>query len=396
MSCVSRASRCSSWSSRSTSRRASPIALCSSRRVASGSRVRSRSSSRVRTSRAPCSCAGPKGKRAHAYRATASSSKRAGVAKHFGGVLAVTDVDLEVRRGEILGIIGPNGAGKSTFVNICSGFLTPDAGVLRFEGRDITHLGAAALAEDGIGRTFQDAKLWPSLTVREALAVALDRHVDVRDPLACAFRGLSVVESEKEIAVRVELLLEETGLVGYRDTFVSELSTGTRRILEDRVRPRARAGSSLLRTNQPAASPNVRAKRSESYSSISATSKASRSSSLNTTSLWSRPSPTGWCVSTSGPFSLKARRNRCSATSRCCRATSAARSPSRSAARVYARVPETGEPLPLRMARRRSFRSRRPSRCSASTWGRGSLPSPMSNGTSGSRTGRLACCFRAP
>ena len=154
------------------------------------------------------------------------------VGKHFGGVFAVDDVTLEVKAGEILGIIGPNGAGKSTFVGICSGFLPPDNGHLYFQGDDITGLAPAELAERGVGRTFQDARLWSSLTVREAIAVALDRHVDVREPLACAFRGASVAESERAVWLRVDEVLELAGLVPYRDSFLSELSTGTRRILE--------------------------------------------------------------------------------------------------------------------------------------------------------------------
>jgi branched-chain amino acid transport system permease protein len=155
-----------------------------------------------------------------------------GVGKHFGGVFAVEDVSMEVKRGEILGIIGPNGAGKSTFVSICSGFLPPDIGRLEFEGEDVTGVRPAELAERGLGRTFQDARLWSSLTVREAIAVALDRHVEVREPLACAFRGMSVVESERAVWQRVDEVLELTGVAPYRDAFLSELSTGTRRILE--------------------------------------------------------------------------------------------------------------------------------------------------------------------
>jgi branched-chain amino acid transport system permease protein len=154
------------------------------------------------------------------------------VGKHFGGVYAVDDVDVDVHRGEILGIIGPNGAGKTTFVNICSGFIPPDAGRLLLEHEEITGMRPSELAERGVGRTFQDARLWPSLTVREALAVALDRHLEVREPLACAFRGYSVVASERNAAKRGEELLETAGLGTYSDTFLSELSTGTRRILE--------------------------------------------------------------------------------------------------------------------------------------------------------------------
>jgi branched-chain amino acid transport system ATP-binding protein len=154
------------------------------------------------------------------------------VAKHFGGVFAVDDVTLDVRAGEILGIIGPNGAGKSTFIGVCSGFLPPDSGRLMFHREDVTGLRPSELSERGVGRTFQDARLWSSLTTREALAVALDRHIEVREPLACAFRGSSVIDSERAVWQRVDEVLASTGLEPYRDSFLSELSTGTRRILE--------------------------------------------------------------------------------------------------------------------------------------------------------------------
>jgi branched-chain amino acid transport system ATP-binding protein len=154
------------------------------------------------------------------------------VARRFAGVVAVDDVDLSVQPGQILGIIGSNGAGKTTLFDICSGFLTTDAGHILLDGRDVTELGAAARAERGLGRSFQDARLFPSMTVTETLATALERHVEVREPTACAFRVGAVVESERHVAERVEELLDMMGLERYRDAFVSELSTGTRRIVE--------------------------------------------------------------------------------------------------------------------------------------------------------------------
>jgi branched-chain amino acid transport system ATP-binding protein len=150
----------------------------------------------------------------------------------FGGVTAVDGVTATIEDGQFVGLIGPNGAGKTTFVDICSGFMSPDSGRLTFDSKDITELPPADRAERGVGRTFQDARLWPSVTVREAVAIALDRHVDVRDPLACAFRGSSVAESERLASRRAEEILQATGLDPYRDTFVGELSTGSRRILE--------------------------------------------------------------------------------------------------------------------------------------------------------------------
>ena len=154
------------------------------------------------------------------------------VSKRFGGVTAVDQVDFTVKPGQILGIIGSNGAGKTTLFDVCSGFLAPDAGRLALTGRDVTELGASDRAELGLGRSFQDARLFPSMTVSETLATALERHVGVRDPLACALRVGAVVDSEAAVTRRVEELIELTGLQRYRDAFVSELSTGTRRIVE--------------------------------------------------------------------------------------------------------------------------------------------------------------------
>src|SRR5205807_8155475 len=144
----------------------------------------------------------------------------------------VDDVDLSVGEGQILGIIGSNGAGKTTLFDLCSGFLAVDQGHVVLQGRDVTELDAAGRAELGLGRSFQDARLFPSLTVTETLAVALERHVEVREPVACALRVGAVVDSEAAVAERVDELIESMGLGRYRDAFVSELSTGTRRVVE--------------------------------------------------------------------------------------------------------------------------------------------------------------------
>src|SRR5205823_8502964 len=123
-----------------------------------------------------------------------------GVGRRFAGVVAVDDVDLSVHDGQILGIIGSNGAGKTTLFDLCSGFLPVDGGHVVLEGHDVTDVGAAGRAELGLGRSFQDARLFPSLTVAETLATALERHVEVREPLACAFRVGAVMESERDVA----------------------------------------------------------------------------------------------------------------------------------------------------------------------------------------------------
>jgi branched-chain amino acid transport system ATP-binding protein len=152
--------------------------------------------------------------------------------KRYGGVVAVAGVDLEVPSGHILGVIGSNGAGKTTLFDIASGFVAPDSGRLFLHGRDVTELGAPGRAELGLGRSFQDARLFPSMTVSETLATALERHLEVRDPFACMLHLGAVVETEKDVARRVEELIELMNLQRYRDAFVSELSTGTRRVVE--------------------------------------------------------------------------------------------------------------------------------------------------------------------
>lgn len=155
-----------------------------------------------------------------------------GVRRRFGGVAAVAGVDLTVSDGEILGVIGSNGAGKTTLFDICSGYLAPDSGTIRLDGTDVTGLDAAARAALGMGRVFQSARLFPSLTVAETIAVALERHVDVRDPFLCMLDTPAVVVSEAAVRERVGELIEQMNLQRYRDAFVSELSTGTRRVVE--------------------------------------------------------------------------------------------------------------------------------------------------------------------
>ncbi len=155
-----------------------------------------------------------------------------GVSIAFGGVAALQAVDFGASDGEIVGVIGANGAGKTSFFDVVSGFLMPDTGRIILDGIDVTGLQAARRAEKGLGRIFQDARLFPSLTVGEALRVTLDRHLGVREAAACIFGVGAALDSEEAAAARVAELIDTMGLGAYRDAFVSELSTGTRRIVE--------------------------------------------------------------------------------------------------------------------------------------------------------------------
>jgi branched-chain amino acid transport system ATP-binding protein len=94
------------------------------------------------------------------------------VTKQFGGLAAIRDVSLEIRRGELSGLIGPNGAGKTTLFNVVSGFLAPTSGRIFFDGDDVTSLSPHILAARGLVRTFQGARVFPKLTIRESLRIA--------------------------------------------------------------------------------------------------------------------------------------------------------------------------------------------------------------------------------
>ena len=154
------------------------------------------------------------------------------VSKTFGGVTAVDDVSLQVSPGEIVGIIGPNGAGKTTLFDLISGYVSPDSGHVLLNGSDVTSLGPDGRARRGLGRSFQDARLFPALTVEETIAVALERSVGAKDPVSAALHLPTVYDSETAVTSRVAELVELLGLGAYRGKFIHELSTGTRRIVD--------------------------------------------------------------------------------------------------------------------------------------------------------------------
>jgi ABC-type branched-subunit amino acid transport system ATPase component/ABC-type branched-subunit amino acid transport system permease subunit len=148
--------------------------------------------------------------------------------KHFGGVAAVDDVSFEIRAGETVGLIGPNGAGKTTTFELLGGFTRPDAGRVRFERRDITHLGPEDRARLGLIRSFQDAFLFPTMTVTETVMLALERT----DPTRFLSSALGWSLPDRAKARRARELVGVMGLDRYRDKQIQELSTGTRRITE--------------------------------------------------------------------------------------------------------------------------------------------------------------------
>ncbi|MBW3588166.1 MAG: MFS transporter [Actinobacteria bacterium] len=154
------------------------------------------------------------------------------LSKKFGGIVAVDDVSFDLREGEILGLIGPNGAGKTTVFDLVAGYQAPDSGRIIYDGADVTRLGPDERAKRRLIRRFQDARLFPALTVYENLLVALERKLDVRNVAVTALQLPQARQAERRVRRRADRLIELLELGGYRDKFVRELSTGLRRITD--------------------------------------------------------------------------------------------------------------------------------------------------------------------
>jgi hypothetical protein len=101
------------------------------------------------------------------------------VTKRFGGLVAVNEVSLEVNQGEIFSIIGPNGAGKTTFFNLLTGIYAPDEGRILLFGKDVTGFSPDRIAKEGVGRTFQNIRLFGAMTVLENILVGMHIHIHV-------------------------------------------------------------------------------------------------------------------------------------------------------------------------------------------------------------------------
>lgn len=172
-----------------------------------------------------------------------------GVSMHFGGLKAVENVDLEVRKGEILSLIGPNGAGKTTFFNVASGFLKPTRGTIRFLDRDITGMPPHEIAAMGLVRTFQKTNIFAGITVEESVRVGFSLHRKA-SPASIIFGGRAVRDEDEEIAGRLREILRFTNLEEWTGSLVKNIPYGKQRILSIAIA--LAAEPSLLMLDEPA------------------------------------------------------------------------------------------------------------------------------------------------
>ncbi|ATG47109.1 ABC transporter ATP-binding protein [Celeribacter ethanolicus] len=149
-----------------------------------------------------------------------------GLTKGFRGFTAVDHVDLKVKRHEIHALIGPNGAGKTTVFNLLTKFLTPTSGSIRFNGRDITAAKPAEIARMGVIRSFQISAVFPHMTARENVRVALQRK------LGTSFQFWRSVKTLNRLNERADELLDMVGLSRFADAMVADMSYGRKRALE--------------------------------------------------------------------------------------------------------------------------------------------------------------------
>ena len=180
--------------------------------------------------------------------ATATALEVKGLAKHFGGLKAVDEVDFAVARGTVHALIGPNGSGKTTTLNVLSGLYTPTGGRIVLDGRDITELKPHARTGAGLGRTFQNIRLFRSMTALENVEIGAER------------KGNDIVgHGRAALTERAMAALDFVGLASRADELVTSFSYGHQRLIEI---ARALAGNpTVLLLDEPAAGLNSTEKR---------------------------------------------------------------------------------------------------------------------------------------
>jgi ABC-type branched-subunit amino acid transport system ATPase component len=155
-----------------------------------------------------------------------------GVTKRFGGLVALSDVSLEVPHRSIVGLVGPNGAGKSTLFAVLSGLLRPDKGAVELGGVDVTGHSPQKRARRGLARTFQQPELFLSLNVREHLVLAHRMRYERSRLWKDMFDPRAIFKKNADEDAHVDGLLDQLGLTSIAHTSVASLPLGTSRLVE--------------------------------------------------------------------------------------------------------------------------------------------------------------------
>jgi branched-chain amino acid transport system ATP-binding protein len=176
------------------------------------------------------------------------------LSRNFGGVQALHQVSFSIPAGGIFGLIGPNGAGKTTLFNLLTGFTTPDAGGFLFDGQKLDGFTPDRVAAAGIARTFQNIRLFPSLTALENVMVG--RHVRTHaGVLGAVLRNKRTLHEENDIERRALELLEQVGIRGRANDVAGSLPYGDQRRLE--IARALATEPKLLALDEPAAGMNA-------------------------------------------------------------------------------------------------------------------------------------------
>lgn len=153
-----------------------------------------------------------------------------GLNKRFGGIAVADNIDLELRRGEVVGLLGPNGAGKTSLFNLISGFVRQDAGTILLKGQSIQRLPMPARARLGLSRTWQNIRLFPSLSVLDNLVIA-PREYGGESFLRVAFDRASIRNEREKIVELAYHQLAKVRLVEAANRFPTELSYGKQKLV---------------------------------------------------------------------------------------------------------------------------------------------------------------------
>jgi branched-chain amino acid transport system ATP-binding protein len=154
-----------------------------------------------------------------------------GLRKEFGGLVAVNDVDFDVPSGKVVSLIGPNGAGKTTFFNMLTGVYKPTAGRITFLGEDVTGKPPHAITSRGVGRTFQNIRLFQNMTALENVLVGMHARLHA-NLFVSILRTRGVKEEERRARERARELLRYSGLRAHEDWIARNLPYGEQRRLE--------------------------------------------------------------------------------------------------------------------------------------------------------------------